>query len=64
MEWKGIVTRSITTSLFTGSYQSSNLGLVTANGHNLYRVKMLSAGSLIHTEILVTMDALDSFMTE
>ena len=64
MAWEGISTRPITTSPSTGPDQSSNHGLVTGNGHNLYRVKMLSAGSLIHTEILVTMDALDSFMTE
>jgi hypothetical protein len=47
MEWEGISTRSITTSPSTGSHQSSNHGLVTGNGHNLYRVKMSSAGNLI-----------------
>ena len=64
MAWEGISTRPITPSPSTGPYQASNHGLVTANGYNLYRVNTTSAGSLIRTEIMVTMDVLDSFITE
>ena len=76
MDWEGISNHPITTSPFTGSYQSSIHGLVTGNGHNLDRVKMSSANLFdgyeyfacslhaICLEIMVTMDAMDNFMTE